>query len=212
MKIRLGDLRKIIREALESVGAEELAAVKRQRGDHITVVLYRPAVLRSALLSTADQVVTPSKNPLTEAMKSGGTVGLVTVFRPRVDCGGAWELGEIWGPRYGRLLVDIAFGLSPSRKIVIDRTTVLEPGRDLWNRVTVGMKSEPLPLGCTTQHDDEVLNKIYIAPEGIMSPLEGLTAHHDDLMNKLSGDYNLQPKVIETAIVDAGHSLFGDTW
>jgi len=186
--------------------------VKRQRGDHITVVLYRPAVLRSALLSTADQVMTPSKNPLTEAMKSGGTVGLVTVFRPRVDCGGAWELGEIWGPRYGRLLVDIAFGLSPTRKIVIDRTTVLQPGRDLWNRVTAGMESEPLPPGCTTRHDDEVLNKIYVAPEGITSPLEDLTAHHDDLMNRLSGDYNLQPKAMEAAIVDAGHSLFGDTW
>ena len=182
------------------------------RDSHITVVLYRPAVLRSALLSTTDQVMTPSKNPLVEAMKSGGTVGLVTVFRPRVDCGGAWELGEIWGPRYGRLLVDIAFGLSPTRKIVIDRTTVLQPGHDLWSKVTMGMESEPLPPGCTTQHDDEVLNKIYIAPEGITSPLEDLTSRHDDLMNRLSGDYDLQPKVIEAAIVDAGHGLFGDTW
>jgi hypothetical protein len=210
MKIRLGDLRRIIREALEVGG--DLGAVKRARDNSVTITLYRPSVLRGVVEVSGNLPKVGSSNPVVKGLiDGGGVVGHLKVFATRDDCGGAWELGEIWGPGFGRRLVDMAFGLSPTHKVVIDRSTVLPPGLDLWKRVTVGMKSEPLPPGCVTKHDDPVLNRIY-SSSGDLSVLNAAVARHADLMDELSGTFDVAPRQMEDDVMDAGYAMFGESW
>lgn len=210
MKIRLGDLRKIIREALEVGG--DLGAVVRSHSNSVTVTLYRPSVLRGVVKIAGNRPKVGSFNPVVKGLiDGGGVVGHLKVFAPKVDCGGAWELGEIWGPGFGRRLVDMAFGLSPAHKVVIDRSTVLDDGLELWKRVTAGMASEDLPSACTTRHTDPVLNRIY-SSTGDLSVLNAAVAQHAVLMDELSGTFDVAPRQMEDDVLDAGYAKFGESW
>jgi len=204
MKIRLGDLRRLIRESLETV---DLAAVKNVRGGEATITLYRPSALRSVMESTVD--LPPSRgHRLRGLIDEGGVVGHLKVFGPVVECGGAWELSEIWGPGYGQLLANLAFAIS--NKIVIDRGVVLSPGLTLWKKVTAAMTSEPLPSGCETDHTEDVLNRVY-SSSGDPAALDELTSRHAALMLGLSEEFNVAPKWMEEDLVNAAARQFRAT-
>lgn len=207
MKIRLGELRRIIREAIS--GPDDLAVVVKNG----VAVVYRPEALKSALLG-ATGVETPVSNPRVEALISNDAIaGYVKVLEPAEDCGGAWELGEMWGPGYGDLLMDIAFALSPAGKLVPDRRKVSVAAAKMLSRTTgrAGVELEELPASCTSKHDKRPhLKKIY-SSSGDPARLGAMKSNHQEVMDDLSKELGDPQKKLEAAILDAGWEKFNDS-
>lgn len=187
MKIRLHDLRRLIREA---VGSEDLAACVGTGG---VLALYRPAELTSIMMSgDVDNL-------------GSAIVGYLQV-KPAPACD-AWELSELWGPRYGEMLVDLAFVLSSDGRLVIDRQVVSDKASAMWRRIAEKVKVEPLPAGCETYHEDPSLNVIYVSG-GDPGRLSALQTRHNEVMDELSGELNMPPKKLERSIIEAGWERF----
>lgn len=180
----------------------DLAAFHIEKTNQLA--LYRSSSLNN-VLSVPDL-----SNLMQAAMDSQLVVGYLRIELPKDDCGDSMELTEIWGPGYGDLLVDLAFALSPSHSLVIDRKVVTDKGAGMWKRIASRVKVSPLPKTCSTYHKDPDLNVIY-SSRGNPTVLRVLKARHDAAMNEASKDFNIPPKKIENVIMSAGWEHFNDT-
>lgn len=177
----------MIRQVLTEGLTEDLAAVRK--GNALT--LYRPATLMSG--GSFDDAV----------------VGHLQI-KPAPDCGDAWELVEVWGPGYGDLLVNLAFAMSPSGKLIVDRQVVTPAGAKMWRRTTSSIEKEPLPATCKTSHQksgDEALNMIYVS-SGDPGALSAMTARHAEVMDELSEKLDVPPKELESSLAGSGWNRF----
>lgn len=57
-------------------------------------------------------------------------VGMAIIGKPDESCDGAWEINMIAGP--GKLVYGVAYAMSPSHKIIPDRSAVSATARDAW--------------------------------------------------------------------------------
>lgn len=194
MKIRLGELRKIIREALGA--SEDLAASVVRSGGGGVVVVYRPDVFLGSVLQG---MLEPKE----------AVVGYVRLIDMTKYCSGAWELNEMWGPGYGDMLMDIAFAMSPNGRLVPDRTDVSAAASKMLMRAAAGgnVTLEDLPRTCKSHHDEDHLKKIY-SSSGDRAQLEALKTRHQEVMERLSGEVNMNVQELEDIILDVGASRF----
>ena len=191
MKIRLGELRRIIREVVG--GGEELAAAVMTSGGGGAVVVYKPDVLAAALRG--------GESP------EDAVVGHVRLIDMTAYCG-AWEISEMWGPGYGDMLIDVAFTMSPGGKLVMDRRSVSVAAEKLWSRTAARVEVDDMPPSCKTSHDRRPgLKKIYSSP-GDRPRLEAMEALHRDVMAQLSSELGKTQEVLETVVFDAGWEKF----
>ena len=193
MKIRLGELRRVIHEAM---GADDdlAAAVMISTGGGV-VVVYKPDVLVSAIRDGS--------------FPASAMVGYVRLINMTKYCG-AWELSEMWGPGYGDMLTDIAFAISPSGRLVPDRMEVSTPAEKKWIRISQrgDVTLEDLPPKCKSGHDDRPhLKKIY-SSTGDPVRLEAMKSRHQEIMDELSAELSISQEKLENIIIDAGASRF----
>lgn len=191
MKIRLGDLRRIIREAVGANG--DLAAAVMTSSGGGAAVVYRPDVLASALQggSSPEEAV----------------VGHLRLIDMTKYCG-AWEVSEMWGPGHGDMLMNVAFAMSPGGKLVMDRRSVSDKAEKMWSRWADRVEVDDMPEKCKTSHAKRPgLNKIYSSP-GDPSRLAELKSRHQAVMDELSGEFGKSQVELEAVIFDAGWERF----
>lgn len=195
MRIRLGDLRKIIRESL---GSEELALYKWEYPSRIGVLLYSPSELLS--LDWNDRYELPK-----EIVK-----GYAKFNASDKPCNGAWEVSSIAGIGYGATLYGLGYALVPGGRLMPDRSFSSKRARDAWTKSLGKLKGFPLddakdPQTADPNDDcpvqvpvknggpDPVLDAAYEGPAVDPGPM--LQAHEATveklmkILNDLGGEY-----------------------
>lgn len=138
MKIRLGDLRRIIREALDdpkglASRSRDLAAyvIDESSFDKKTAVIYYPDRLKEFLENRA--VVADKRGLADEVVNEDIVRGYIVIAKPaskRTPCNGAWEVKFSVGP--GAIVYGVGYALSPSGILMPDRRSVSRRAVDGW--------------------------------------------------------------------------------
>jgi hypothetical protein len=130
MKIRLGELRRLIREAL---GGEELALYEwYPKAGFIKVALYSPAELLA--LDWNDRQELPK-----DILK-----GYAAFHKPDEPCNDAWEVTSIAGIGYGKLLYGLGYSLVPSGRLMPDRMYSSKRAKGAWGKQVGKLNGLPL--------------------------------------------------------------------
>jgi len=129
MKIRMGELRKLIREA---VGGERLALYTRRRSSSIKVVLYSPADLLA--LDWGKKFKLP-----TEVLR-----GFASFHKAEDPCNGAWEVEAIAGIGYGKILYGLGYALVPGGRLMPDRNFTSKRAKGAWMKSLGKVRGFPL--------------------------------------------------------------------
>lgn len=227
MKIKLSQLRKIIREevkkaslleSLDDVNTSDIAAVTMDTGKSKTAVVYNVESMITAL----------GRRMLDDTFK---VVGIVQISEPKgAPCRGAWMIRGITGP--GKIMYGLAYAMSPTGLIVPDRSSVSPSARSAWKGYsTKAGRGDVLPLDdadhpakgvdpyhdahhtsdpmddCYTSHGEEYLNSAYRGPGGESALLDRLMYNHERAM-KLVGASTEKRDEIESALIGAGYVAF----
>ena len=210
MRIRLGELRRIIREALHTSGG--LAAAVRAYNVQATVVVYSADDLLSALR--------------TEPFDMGSVVrGYIQISKPDKKCNGAWEVTSAWGPGIGKTIYGLGFALSPTGILMPDRLGVLPPAVGGWkkqsNRNMKALDNHKHPPDGTDPFHDEhhtedpsddcrmnkdgidFLNYSYEAQGWEAGVLDSMVTRHEETMTGVSS-----PEDVEDALFDSARRKF----
>lgn len=216
MKIRLGDLRRIIREALGASGG--LAAAVRAYNVQASVAVY----------STVDLLSTIELKPidLSDAFYNNNVSrGYIRITRPDKPCNGAWEVTSAWGPGIGKTVYGLGFALSPTGLLMPDRLGVLPPAVAGWKKqsgrtmMALDNHKHP-PAGTDPFHDAhhtadpnddcrmnkdgiDFLNYSYAAQGWEKGMLDSMVARHEETMTGVSS-----PEAVEDALFDSAHRKF----
>lgn len=216
MRIRLGELRRIIQEALHTSGG--LAAAVRAYNVQATVVVY----------SADDLLSTVELKPidLSAALYSNNVPrGYIRITRPDKPCNGAWEVTSAWGPGIGKTIYGLGFALSPTGILMPDRLGVLPPAVGGWkkqsNRNMKALDSHKHPpKGTDPFHDEhhtedpsddcrmnkdgiDFLNYSYEAQGWEAGVLDSMVTRHEETMTGVSS-----PEDVEDALFDSAHRKF----
>lgn len=144
MKIRLGDLRSLIREALEPNRLALYTYPEDSRGRRvIKVVLYSPA----EILSDVEKF--KKESFLYDQDDTGIVKGYARFQEPEHPCNGAWEVTSIAGPGLGKILYGLGYSLTPNGRLMPDRHYTTNAGKQAWSRASWSRLSG-IPL------DDEI--------------------------------------------------------
>ena len=213
MKIRLGELRKIIREATE-VG-KDLAAVVDETSNGFKATVYDPVKLEDLVL---DSPAILSDGP---AGLKGCIVGRVHIVKPAGPCWGAMKVASIAGP--GALMYGIGYALSPSGLLISEREpeAMTTASISAWRRMAAkndrGKKEldslYPPHRTPSTEDDcelrpEEFLNYAYEAKGGEAALLQSMQDEHERLVKRLTSGGDLSRLHIELAISSAGFAYF----
>ena len=198
MKIRLGDLRRLIREAL---GGEDLAVYmwnstyKTRVGSSspsVKLVLYSPSELLG--LDWGNTLEIPNY-----VLKGYAAFG-----QPENPCNGAWEVYSIAGVGYGKLLYGIGYYLSPLGRLMPDRHFTSSIAKRAWAKSAPKMngftlddvenpktpeKKDDCEVRVPTEKGgpDPVLDKAYEGPPVDPGPM---VDRHEETVDKLTKIFN----------------------
>lgn len=130
MKMQLGDLRKLIRDA---IGGDTLALYTwKNSPSSVKVLLYSPAELLS--LDWSERHELPK-----DVVK-----GYASFHEPDEPCNGAWEVSAIAGIGYGKILYGLGYYLTPNRRLMPDRAFSSKRAKDAWAKSSGKMRGFPL--------------------------------------------------------------------
>lgn len=138
MKIRLGELRRIIREAIG--GSDDLAVIVRSVSDtFIAAAVYSASTLFDVVrenVALPPEAQAETVDDLVELfMERGVVVGYVKIGKPSEPCSDAWVVTGTWGPMMGEVVYDLALALSPTGRLVSDRGSVSGRARSRWEKM-----------------------------------------------------------------------------
>lgn len=132
MKIRLGDLRQIIREV---VGGDQMALYTwSNSSSDIKVVLYSPVELFA--LDWPDVYELPK-----EVVK-----GYASFSKTDEPCNGAWQVSSIAGIGYGKTLYGLGYYLAPGGRLMPDRMFTSKRATSAWTAALGRGKLKGFPL------------------------------------------------------------------
>lgn len=155
MRIRIGELRRIIRESLGGSSTDGLGILygPYHKAPRTTIaVLFKTdkELVRNIWVSFAEGVdpsewgtIVPDVSQM--LVDDGVIVGVIGVSRrpdPREKCWGAWELEYVAGPGYGELLYKVGNAISSNNKLVPDRMHMRPKSLNLFTKYG----SNPQPL------------------------------------------------------------------
>ena len=212
MRIRLGELRRIIREASE-VG-KDLAALVDETSNGFKATVYDPVRLEDLVLDSPGIL---SDGP--SALK-GCIVGRVQVVEPEAPCWGAMKVASIAGP--GKLMYGLAYALSPSGLLISDRdpasmtaqsisawrSMAAKSGRGRKKLDNIADPQTPEPEDDCDIRPEEFLNYAYESEGWEGETLRSLRAEHERLVKRLTSGGDLSRLLIELAISSAGFAYF----
>lgn len=227
MKIRLSQLRKIIREEVEKIRLHE--SLDNIITSDMAAVISDTGTARTAVVYNVDAMITAlGKRRLDDTFK---VVGIVQVSEPRgARCRGAWVIRGITGP--GKIMYGLAYAMSPTGLVVPDRSSVSPSAENAWKNYS--MKTTPsnvMPLDdashpkpgtdayhdkhhtedpdddCFTTHNEDFLNAAYRGPGGEKALLDRLTNNHERVLRMLKATDERREE-IESTLLDAGYVTF----
>ena len=218
MKIRLGDLRRIIREAADgaSLNTDELAAMLIEEDSGARVVVYHPVPVENMMRKLPGDVITLSPD-LMGKLKSY-VVGWVKVVKPTDPCWDAMMIASIAGP--GKLMYGIGYALSPSSLLISDRDSMTNVAVSAWRNMStkgtrgkkklddVDAPSTPEPVDDCKVLKDDFLNYAYEAQGWEMSVLETMNDNHEAVIARITKGGILSREEVEKALDTAGLSYW----
>lgn len=137
MKIRLSELRRLIREV---VGGDDLALlVTRPNPGKVMVYLYSPSGVEDNL----GDVVASVENGRDGAGVTGVIVGMAGYGKPTGPCHGAWGVTSIAGVGYGRILYGLGYNLTPNGRLMPDRFDNTPMAVAAWSKAARKLKKVP---------------------------------------------------------------------
>ena len=180
MRIRLGQLRRLIRESLETSGTsgapkEDLAAFRAVgRPSSIKLVIYDAA----ALTSPQAELKLASGSKVFQDFVRTTARGIVWIHDPnygmlkRGPCRGAWEVITSYYPGKGELLYKLAFALSPTGLLMSDRAEVSRGAQSRWRKISDTHSGLPLddmehPPGHDNHTDDPEDDCVVLSGDGM---------------------------------------------
>jgi len=215
MKIRLGELRKIIREAV-GVGEGLAALVTEDLGGFKATVYYSVPVEKMFRKSSGDVI---HQSPELMAKLVANVVGRVQVIEPMEPCWDAMMVASIAGP--GKLMYGVAYALSPSGLLISDRDSMTSQAVAAWRNMaakgTRGKKKlddinppheTPEPEDDCVLRPEGFLNYAYEAEGWEMGTLETMRDEHESLVARVTKDGVLSRDEVEKALTKAGLSYF----
>jgi hypothetical protein len=136
----------------ESNSPKDLALLTSDSGDSKDAILYSPRELFSNVREYFSSVnvddgedVDPDKlgEICLDSIK-----GFVRIMKPKHnnECNGAWEVKLIAGPGYGKQIYGAAYAMSPTKKLIPDRSSVSQDARKAWSGVAAKGKAKIEPL------------------------------------------------------------------
>lgn len=201
MKIRLGDLRRLIREVLEPNKLALYTYPEDSRGRRvIKVVLYSP----TEILGDVEKFKKGSF--LYDQDDTGIVKGYARFQEPEHPCNGAWEVTSIAGPGLGKILYGLGYSLTPNGRLMPDRHYTSKAGKQAWSRASwsrlsgIPLDDEIGSLTPDNPEDDCELQKpledegpdplLDVAYEGGAldgGQISGMRAEHSSTANELKG-------------------------
>ena len=210
MRIRLGELRRIIRESID-VGKDLAVAVEEApRGFKATV--YDPVVFEGLVLDSPDVLIAPPG-----ALKNC-VIGRVQVIKPLDPCWDAMSVASIAGP--GKLMYGVAYALSPTGLLISDRDSMTDDAVSAWRRMAVKSTRNrkklddifapqtPEPEDDCTLLADEFLNYAYESEGWEMETFNSLKSEHERLVKRLTSGADVSREAIERCLLAGGHAYF----
>jgi len=217
MKIRMGELRRLIREAF---GGERLALYVWRFSSYIKVVLYSPADLLALDWSERSELPT-------EVLR-----GYASFHETDDPCNGAWEVSSIAGIGYGKILYGLGYALVPGGRLMPDREYSSKRAQGAWRKSTGKLRGFPLDdvedpqtedpnddcavrLSVKKGGPDPVLDVAYEGPRVDPGPMQQV--HQEtleelmEILNAAGGDYgNVREvgKVLGYMLEDASGEYF----
>ena len=174
MKIRLGELRQLIREELSggdgsAVLPETYAVYAVERSDSFTAYVYDFEIFKSVLMpkpvakptkkvaktsarrkssTVKEPAPSGSKDSLKDAVRAS-VKGYIQAKSPeaagvRGNCAGAWVIAFSTGKGLGKLLYGMVYAASPKGLVTPDRVTVSSLAYGGWQKAAASRKSVPL--------------------------------------------------------------------
>jgi hypothetical protein len=132
MRIRLGQLRRLIRESIE---ISSLAALQPHSGPgSARIVVYDAGKLKTELLSARNMEAV--EDAVGRAVR-----GYIWIRDPnqmsqkRGACRGAWEVVASYFPGGGELLYKLAFAIAPAGLLMSDREEVSPGAQSRWRKI-----------------------------------------------------------------------------
>lgn len=97
------------------------------------------------------------------------TIGFIRIIESKEPCYGAWEVTRSAGPGYGKLVYAMGYHMSPTGKLMPDRTSVSDSAREAWrkaNKKSKGLKFDDVNNPKTSDPSDDCVihyppNKIF---------------------------------------------------
>jgi len=197
-------LRKFIKEAIRS-SSERLAVL---RMSPFKAVLYN-----------ADELTAWSRNPTWDYdnfLTHPIVLGYIKIQEPDEKCSGAYVVQSIGGPGWGHILYPLGHAMSPTGKLIPDRTVLSASARGAWWKRWSAINHEDLlPMDDPKHHNSDGssssdhlhhtddkwddcpayrhqgwdhLNWVYPEPVGARELLSTLEAEHEKLTSYLHPD------------------------
>lgn len=218
MKIKLGELRRIIREAagVENLNTDELAAMLTEDAGGARVVVYHPIPIENMMRKSPGDVFDRSPD-LMEKLKSY-VVGWVQVVDPGPPCWDAKMIASIAGP--GKLMYGLAYALSPSGLLISDRESMTPVAISAWRNMSskgshhkkkldnVSEPATPEPDDDCILRPEEFLNYAYEAQGWEMGALETMNDNHEAVIGRVTKSGVLSRDEVEKALDTAGLSYW----
>lgn len=218
MKIRLGELRRIIREAAGSaqLNTDELAAMLTENDNGAKVVVYHPMPIENMMRKLPGDVV--DRSPELMAKLKEYMVGWVQVVKPKDPCWDAMMIASIAGP--GKLMYGIGYALSPSGLLISDRDSMTNVAVSAWRNMsakgTRGKKKldnvtepeTPDPADDCVVLKDDFLNYAYEAQGWEMGVLETMNDNHEAVIARVTKGGILSRDEVEKVLNEAGLSYW----
>lgn len=212
MKIRLGELRRIIREAAD-VG-KDLAAVVDETSNGFKATVYDPVVLEDLVLDSPE-ILSDGPTALKDCI-----VGRVHIVKPEAPCWDAMKVASVAGP--GKLMYGLAYALSPSGLLISDRepeamtAQSISAWRNMATKSSRGRKkldniaapATPEPEDDCDIRPEEFLNYAYESEGWEGETLRSLQTEHERLVKRLTSDGKVSRLLVELAISAAGFAYF----
>lgn len=218
MKIRLGDLRRIIRETAGSLqlNTDELAAMLAEDERGARVVVYHPIPIENMMRKFPGDVV--DRSPELTAKVKKYVVGWVQVMKPEDPCWNAMMIASIAGP--GKLMYGIGYALSPSGLLISDRDSMTSVAVSAWRNMSakgtrgkkklddVNAPSTPEPVDDCKVLKDDFLNYAYEAQGWEMGALEAMHDNHEAVIARATKGGILTREEVEKVLNEAGLSYW----
>lgn len=193
------NLRSLIEALIKESGenGEGLAISVKKSSDEIICTVYNPQETVNSIkqiLQASDKQADDVKYEL-EYTLGNFVKGFLIIRKPEHQCNDAWEIKMIAGE--GRVMYSLAYSLSPTGKIMPDRSAVSKTARAAWNKVGAS--------GKVAHKDLDDVNNPKTAPKQDDCDVWGDSNNENGILDRA---YQLKSNPVNVKSLHANHEKF----